>query len=112
MTLDEFERTVFQVAYSSALCGIPEIYRRTPTSETVRVPLVKGGFVDAFFNAETGTMAFAYIRQDQRVFGADNTGGWHLHPFENPAEHRRLTKEMTFVDFILAIERHYANQGV
>lgn len=78
----------------------------TPTSETIRVPIVSGGFVDAFFNAETGTTAFAYIREDKRIFGADNTGGWHLYPFDDPGQHQSLTSEMTFAEFIAAIENY------
>ncbi|MCX7839556.1 MAG: hypothetical protein N2559_08905, partial [Anaerolineae bacterium] len=73
MTLDEFERIVFQTAYESSLCGVPLIRRLTPTSETIRVPLISGEFVDAFYNAETGTTAFALIRDRKRIFGADNT---------------------------------------
>ncbi len=108
MTIEEFERAVFQAADQSPLCDVPLIRNLTPTFEAIRVPLTFGGFIDAFFNQETGTTAFALIRDDKRIFGADNTGGWHLHPFENPEEHRALANAMTFADFVQAVEERFA----
>ncbi len=107
MTLEEFERVVFQTAHQSPLCDIPAMRNLTPTSETIRVSMIMGGFIDAFFNAETGTMAFAFIREGKRVFGADNTGGWHMHPFDDPEEHRALANAMTFADFVKAVEERF-----
>ncbi|MBI4789586.1 MAG: hypothetical protein HY782_21360 [Chloroflexi bacterium] len=106
MTLEEFERTVFQIASSSPLCEIPAVRNLTPTSVTIRVPMTNDGFVDAFFNEETGTTAFALVQENRRIFGADNTGGWHLHPFEEPDEHWPRSKGMSFAEFIAAIEKH------
>ena len=90
MTIAEFEREVFSVAIASPICGIPVVRRLMPTSINLRVPIAVGGFVDAFCNEETGTTAYALIREGQRVFGADNTGGWHIHPFDEPVHHRAL----------------------
>lgn len=109
MMLEEFERSVFRAANASALCDIPTIRRLTPASISIRVPLTLGGFVDAFFNEQTGTTAFALIQDDVRVFGADNTGDWHLHPFDNPERHQELSGEMAFAEFIAAIEKRYSN---
>ncbi len=46
-------------------------------------------FVRFFFNQMTGTIAFALIVGQQRVWGIDydNRRGWHLHPVENPKAH-------------------------
>ena len=46
-------------------------------------------FLRVYFNETTGTMAFALISGQQRVWGVDydNRRGWHLHPVENPADH-------------------------
>lgn len=76
MSIDEFQRHVFNVAAASAICDIPLVRSLTSTSITLRIKVASGGFVDAFFNEVTGTTAFALIRQGVRVFGADNTGGW------------------------------------
>jgi hypothetical protein len=83
----------------------------SPTTIGIRVPLVIGGFIDAFFNEQTGTIAFALIQNDARIFGADNTGGWHLHPFENPETHQTLSSEMSFAEFVTAMEKYYSEKG-
>jgi len=46
-------------------------------------------FVRFYFNQVTQTMAFALIKEHQRVWGIDQDSrrGWHLHPVENPTEH-------------------------
>jgi hypothetical protein len=76
MTLAEFQRLVFDVAIASPICGIPVVWRLTATSINLRVEITTGGFVDIFYNEETHTTAYALIRTERRVFGADNTGGW------------------------------------
>jgi hypothetical protein len=106
MTLAEFEQQVFAVAIASPICDIPVVRRLTPTTINLRLTITTGGFVDAFYNEQTGTTAFALIRHDRRVFGADNTGGWHVHPFANPAQHDPLPAPMSFLEFIAEIERH------
>lgn len=62
--------------------------------------------MDAFYNEQTGTTAFALIRDGRRVFGADSTGGWHVHPFADPSQHVPLQSEMSFALFVAEIERH------
>ncbi|MFZ1242165.1 MAG: hypothetical protein WAW20_14240 [Anaerolineae bacterium] len=49
-------------------------------------------FLRVYFNEKTGTMAFALISEQPRIWGIDfdNRRGWHLHPVENPAEHRMI----------------------
>jgi len=111
MTIAEFEREVFSVAIASPICGIPVVRCLMPTSINLRVPITVGGFVDAFCNEETGTTAYALIQEGQRVFGADNTGGWHVHPFDEPVCHQELPDEMSFAEFIAEIERHYQSRS-
>jgi hypothetical protein len=108
VTLDEFEQEVFRVAGKSRICGVPTVRALTPTSENIRVPLTMGGYVDAFFNSASGTTAFALVQNDRRIFGADNTGGWHLHSFENPESHVSISQATTFSQFIRLIETHYS----
>ena len=110
MTIAEFERQIFLVAAASPICGIPIIRRLMPTSINLRVPITLGGFVEAFYNEQTGTTAYALIQEGQRVFGADNTGGWHIHPFDDPVRHKALLGEMSFAEFIAEIERHYRSK--
>jgi len=105
MTLVEFEQQIFAGAMGSIICDIPVVRRLTSTSINLRLTLTTGGFIDAFYNEQTGTTAFALIRQSQRVFGADNTGGWHVHPFADPDRHELLPGGMSFAEFIAEIER-------
>jgi hypothetical protein len=104
MTLDEFQRQVYSAAAASPICDIPLVWRLTSTSIKLRIEIASGGFIDAFFNEQTGTAAFALIRRGARVFGADNTGGWHVHPFEDPTRHDPLANPMTFGEFVATIE--------
>lgn len=110
MTLIEFERDIYAVVAVSPICDIPTIRRLTSTSINFRVNVTLGGFIDAFYNAYTGTVAFAWIYGGQRAFGADNTGGWHIHPFEDPEYHQALSEPMTFADFVARLERYAINK--
>lgn len=105
MTLAEFEQHIFAVALESSICDIPNVRRLTSTSISLRVSISSGGFIDAFYNERTGTVALAFIREGQRVFGVDNTGGWHIHPFSDPARHDSLSTPMSFAEFVAEIEQ-------
>jgi hypothetical protein len=106
MTLADFERQVYAVAADSPICGIPVIRRLTPTSINLRLEIIPDGFIDAFYNDRTDTLAFALIEHGTRIFGSDNAGGWHIHPFDDPERHDPLPCAMSFRDFVTAIEQH------
>jgi hypothetical protein len=110
MTLIEFEHDIYAVATVSPICDIPTIRRLTSTSINLRINVTMGGFIDAFYNAYTGTVAFAWIYRGQHAFGTDNTGGWHIHPFEDPEYHKALSAPMTFADFVAELERYAINK--
>ncbi len=104
--LAEFERLVVEAALVCPICDIPLIRRLTATAINLRIELTVGGFVDVFDNEQTGSTAYAWIRQGRRVYGADNTGGsWHQHPFVDPTLHETLPTEMSFADFVADIDR-------
>jgi hypothetical protein len=105
MTLIEFEQQVFAVALASSICDISLVRRLPPTSINLRIDVTTGGFIDAFCNEQTGTIAFALIRQGRRAFGADNTGGWHVHPLADPDRHDPLPGTISFAEFVAEIER-------
>lgn len=105
MTLVEFEQEIFTVALSSSVCDIPVVRRLTPSAINLRINTTSGDFIDAFYNEQTGTMAFALIRAGRRIFGADNTGSWHYHPFAHPDQHIVLPNPMSFAEFVAEIER-------
>jgi hypothetical protein len=61
--------------------------------------------IDAYHNEATGRTAYALIKERQRIFGADNTGGWHWHPFDAPDEHVTSADSVPFEAFLDQIER-------
>lgn len=105
MTLAEFARQVFAIAMASPICGIPIIRRLSTVSINLRLNTTAGGFIDVFYNEQAGTTACAMIRQGQRLFGTDNTGGWHVHPFDDPESHTPLPAAMPFAEFVAEIEQ-------
>lgn len=105
MTLAEFRRQVYAVAATSPICGVPLVRRLTSTSINLRVDILTGDFIDAFYNEQTDTVAYAVIRDGKRVFGADNTGGWHIHSWDRPMSHTNLPGPWQFVEFIEAVEK-------
>ena len=112
MTLLDFENQIINVAIASSICDIPRILRLSSTAIKLRIELTTGDFIDAFYNEETNTTAYALIRQGRRVYGADNTGGWHLHPFAEPNQHEHLSAPLSFADFVAEIElRHSKDAG-
>lgn len=62
-------------------------------------------FLRVYFNEITGTMAFALINDQSRIWGVDydNRRGWHLHPIENPTEHVQIAPSSVF-DIVLRLK--------
>jgi hypothetical protein len=60
-----------------------------------RAILKNNRFLQVYFNELTGTIAFALIENDKRIWGIDydNMRGWHLHPTENPETHQNIEKK-------------------
>jgi len=76
-----------------ALAGVPEVERVALQAEG---PVVSGRaylrgemFLSFYYNEETGTVAFALIKGQDRMWGIDCDAirGWHLHPLEAPECH-------------------------
>lgn len=91
--------TTFIEQTLGALAGIPPIVDSMVTAEG---PVVDGyGFVSDtlylhfYFNAQTGTTAFALIHANQRVWGVDydQRRGWHLHPFGAAHRHEPIAAQ-------------------
>lgn len=110
MTIRDFLHGIYAVAASSPICGIPAIRRLSASAINLRIPVSSGQFIDAFFNEQTGRTAFAFIENEKRLFGADNTGGWHVHPFDDPEQHEALKEPMNFLEFIELIEARLQNE--
>ena len=110
MTIRGFVHEIYTVVASSAICGIPTVRRLTASAINLRIPVTGEQFIDVFFNEETGRTAYALIKDEKRLFGADDTGGWHVHPFADPDHHAALKEPMTFVEFVKLIEIQLQNK--
>ena len=105
MTLREtYQRIINTCAQSATVTGIEPLLLEEPILK-LRAHLGTLAFVDVFFNAETGKTSFALVKEGQRIFGADNTRGWHLHPFDNPESHHPC-EEMSFESFLRQVEQN------
>lgn len=60
-------------------------------------------FVEVYFNEENQKTSFVLIKEGKRVFGVDNLGGWHIHPFENPVLHQPCSM-YSFKEFLIKIQ--------
>jgi hypothetical protein len=105
VTVDEFQRVVFLSARHSAICDVPQVVRSRGRAVKLRIDLHVEGFVEAYFNEDTGTTAFAWIQNGKRRLGADDTGGWHLHPQDEPDRHVPLERPLSVAEFLSLVER-------
>jgi len=87
---------------SPIVTGIEVLLLEEPVLK-VRAYVEAFAFVEVFFNAETGKTSFALIKDRHRIFGADNTRGWHLHPFDSPESHCPC-EAMSFACFLRHVE--------
>lgn len=71
----------------------------------LRIFLKDRTVITAYYNDENQKTGFALLRENLRVFGADNANGiWHWHPFEDPTGHVRSETEITFEEFLARVE--------
>lgn len=105
LTISQFEQTIFSICGNSKIiqsvaqiqAGFDWVAIRAYISETL--------FLDVFYNERTGKTSYALIKNNQRIFGADNAKKqWHWHPFPAPHKHQIVEHEILFLDFLNAVE--------
>lgn len=104
MTVEEFEAYVLFACSNSSIVESAMVTQLGEAWSKVRMYLIDGSFAEASYNEETGKTTFAHIRDNQRVFGADNRRGWHWHPVEDPEAHIPSPAEITFEEFLQKLE--------
>lgn len=69
-----------------------------------RVHLKQSRFLQVYFNEQTGTIAFALIEKNMRLWGIDYDAlrGWHEHPVSAPETHRDID-EKTVPEIVQAL---------
>jgi hypothetical protein len=108
VSLEEFIRSIFDTVERSALCELATIISYDETTVKIRELLYADAHIDVYFNERNGTVAYALIEQGMRIYGADNAGaGWHVHPFDDPDSHLRLSEPMEFSKFLAAVAQQY-----
>lgn len=105
MTLDEFEIQVISACAASPVVISVANAGSGITWSRLRAYLVDESFIEAFYNETTQRTAFARIKEEKRIFGADNTGGWHWHTLDAPEEHVPTKGNVSFVEFLHRVEK-------
>ena len=106
VTWQEGYRALLQACLPSSLVtGIEPLVLEEPVLK-LRVHVGTYGFVEVFWNVETNKTSFALIRGGRRMFGADNTRGWHLHPFDDPDSHVPCAP-MSLENFLRQVEAQH-----
>jgi len=106
VSAEDFERHVLSICSASSAVKNIAIVKSGLTWLNVRAYLIDDSFVEIFHNRKTGKTAFAHIRDERRIFGADNKEGWHWHPREDPSSHVHSTSPITFEEFLNRVEEH------
>lgn len=105
LTLREvYQHIVHTCVQSSIVTGIEPLVLEEPVLK-LRAHLGALAFLEVFLNTETGKTSFALIKNSQRMSGADNTPGWHIHPFDSPESHVPCAA-MSFEMFLRHVESH------
>lgn len=86
MGVDRFASRIIDVCAETPIVEDYDLSQRDDVVVRCRIKLVEG-FLQVYRNFDTGRVAYAWIVDEERVFGADNTGEWHRHPFNNPETH-------------------------
>jgi hypothetical protein len=111
MTLDEFELQVISACAASPVVVSVAVAGSGITWLRLRSYLLDESFIEAIFNETTQKMAFARIKDGIRIFGADNTGGWHWHPQGMPDEHVPTQESISFPLFLKRVEADLIIKG-
>lgn len=109
MTVEDFERMIRSASLASPICHVPLVRRSSASAVNLRIALTNGDFIDVFYNEVSDTTAYALISENRRIYGADNTGGWHFHPFGSPGIHIPLASPLSFEEFLGEVERYIQN---
>ena len=106
LSMEEFERRLEAVCSKSSFVKSATLFSSTASSNLWRVMLSDDSFIDVYYSEVVGKTSFAHIKNKQRIFGADNAGGWHWHPREDPQRHDFTNTEITFDEFLKLAEEN------
>ncbi len=88
MTAFEFSKYAIRLYSRYDFIKAIEILMLDEPVVKIKAIINERNFISVFYNAETQKYSFALIKDNKRIFGADNTRKWHIHPFEAPNSHK------------------------
>ena len=94
MSIEEFKSQIAYALSNHIPHGQLEIDEMNPVRFKARYHVEASLFIDIFYAIRTGKISFAVIQKGERVFGVDNLGGWHCHPFGKPKDHKPIAKPL------------------
>lgn len=106
MTSSEFATKILKTCTSSSVVVSAFVADTGATWIKIRAFLTDDSFIDAFFNEVTGKIAYAWVKDERRILGVDNTRRWHWHPFTAPETHVPTKSPVSFADFLREVEKH------
>jgi hypothetical protein len=68
------------------------VLEELPRYVKVRIIINDELFIEVRYNAGNNRKSYVLVRNGKRLAGFDNLGGWHIHPKESPAKHRRVSE--------------------
>jgi len=104
------EVTTFTAELTTALVNKPFVENIALQTEATivrgKIFLHQDMFLEIYFNEATGTVAFALIKDQKRIWGIDNDTirGWHQHPVEAPETHVEI-KPMSVFEIVKEFEK-------
>jgi len=107
ISVAEFRRNIENTCSNSDTIMRIWIISETKRQVRIRIFLANRTFLDVYYSSKTGKTAFAQIKDNERIFGADNTDGvWHWHPYETPRGHDFTDGEISFDEFLKFVEEN------
>lgn len=106
----EFSKGIIKACSESRIVKSWDVKIYEHAVAKIRVFLVDKSFLEVYYNSETSKISFAWIRNNKRIYGADNLGYWHLHPIDNPEEHIK-SRKMSFKRFLLNVEKYFKSKS-
>lgn len=108
MDLAEFESHLYRLKeHLFPRAGTGNLNRRL-NAISLRIQITERIFADVYFNEDRERLDFSTIKDERRIFGYDNAGGWHYHPLEDPDRHEPCSEpvwEEMFARTAQAVEK-------
>jgi hypothetical protein len=93
LSVEEFHQELVDDLLKYLPGGDLEIIEMSILRLKVRFYIAVSFFVDIFYAVRTQKVSFAVVQKGKRIFGIDNLGGWHSHPFGKSEEHVKIPEQ-------------------